>query len=270
MKRIRVALIVILAFGISSIHAQRIEIKGQLISNDDVEGIHILNKTASKYDISDERGQFSIPVQSGDTIIVSGLKYELKERIISSEDIIKGLLNIVLVEKINQLDQVIVGKIFTGSLESDLQNSDFEPEVNFYDLGLPGSTKLPMTQNERKLFDADSGPMAAIMGGPFGGGMGLNFHKLLNTISGRTKKLKNIVALDNKDKCIGRLRRNYEPMILEKETLAENLRTEFFLMVQESPGFLDMCNRKNDIEAIDFLKEQLQEYKRRRQLSGQD
>jgi hypothetical protein len=117
-----------------------------------------------------------------------------------------------------------------------------------------------MTQNERKLFDADSGPLAAIMGGPYGGGMGLNFHKLLNTISGRTKKLKAIVDLDEKDKCMKRLRRNYESIIFEKDTLSANLRPEFFMFAQEDRDFLAICKRANDIEAIDFLKLKLQDY----------
>jgi hypothetical protein len=244
--------------------AQRIELKGQLIAEEDTEGLHILNKTAFKYDISSETGQFTIPAQENDTIVISGLKYENKEIIITQTDIRKGVLNVVLVEKINQLDEVIVGRIFTGSLESDLENTDAKPPINFYDLGLPGSTKLPMTQNERKLLDADGGTTASIMGGPFGGGMGVNLHKLLNTISGRTKRLRAIVALDNKDKCTERLRREYESILFETDNLKENFRTEFFLFAQESAGFLPMCQRKNDIEAIDFLKNKLKEYNEQR------
>lgn len=250
--------------------AQRIELKGQLIAKEDTEGLHILNKTAFKYDISRETGQFTIPAQENDTIVISGLKYENKEIIITQSDIKKGVLNVELVEKINQLDEVIVGRIFTGSLESDLENTDAKPPINFYDLGLPGSTKLPMTQNERRLLDADGGPTASIMGGPFGGGMGVNLHKLLNTISGRTKKLRAIVALDNKDKCTERLRREYESILFENDNLKENFRTEFFLFAQESEGFLAMCQRKNDIEAIDFLKRKLTEYKQRKTASGKN
>jgi hypothetical protein len=77
---------------------------------------------------------------------------------------VKGTFSVQLIEKVNQLDQVIIGKLLTGSLESDVQNSDSKTDINFYDLGIPGSTKLPMTQNERKLHDADAGPV----GGDYG------------------------------------------------------------------------------------------------------
>lgn len=247
-------------FFSATISAQRKDIKGQLIAKGDVEGLHILNKTASRYDISSENGRFVISAKAQDTLVISGIKYLLKEVIITEEIFEKGLLRVPLVEKINELNPVVLGKIFTGSLESDIQNSDAKPEINFYDLGIPGNTNKPLTQNERKLFDADAGPTAMIMGGPFGGGLGLNFHKLLNTISGRTKKLKAIVDLDNRDKCMNRLRREYESIIFERDTLVENLRNEYFLFAQEDSGFLNLCNRNNDIESIDFLKLKLKEY----------
>ena len=264
MKKIKVLVFSLVIFFCFDGIAQRVELKGQLIAEEDTEGLHILNKTAFKYDISSETGQFIIPAQEKDTIVISGLKYENKEIIITQNDIRKGLLNVQLVEKINQLDEVIVGRLFTGSLESDMENTDAKPPINFYDLGLPGSTKLPMTQNERKLLDADGGTTASIMGGPFGGGMGVNLHKLLNTISGRTKKLRAIVALDNEDKCIKRLRRDYENILFERVDMGDNQRNEFFLFAQEANSFLAMCQRKNDIEAIDYLKKKLKQYNKQR------
>lgn len=245
-----------------SLNAQRIDLRGQLVSTDEIEGIHILNKTALKYTISNEDGSFEIPAQVSDTLYISGLKYENKNVIVTNSMINLGRCTIQLIEKINQLDPVVVGTILTGSLQSDLENSDAETEINFYDLGIPGFTGKPLTLNERKLFDADAGPMGSIMGGPFGGGVGLNFHKLLNKISGRTKKLKKIVELDDRDRCAKRLRLEYEDIIFEEETLAQNLRTEYFMFCQEDEGFLAMCNENNDIKAIDYLRMKLRVYQK--------
>ena len=153
----------------------------------------------------------------------------------------------------------------TGSLESDLQNSDAKTEVNFYDLGIPGYIGKPLTINERKLHDADAGPWGYV-----GLGFGVNFHKLLNKISGRTKKLKKIVDLDARDNCIERLKREYESIIFENKVFAENIKTEFFLFCQEDEGFLDLCNRNNDIEAIEFLKLKLKAYNNIRKSSSND
>ena len=43
-----------------AINGQNKDLNGQLIANDEVEGIHILNKTASKYTISNADGSFII------------------------------------------------------------------------------------------------------------------------------------------------------------------------------------------------------------------
>ncbi|APY07863.1 hypothetical protein BWZ20_05920 [Winogradskyella sp. J14-2] len=238
------------------LQAQRTEIKGTLIANDDVEGIHIQNKTASKYAISDEKGEFSIAAKAKDTLFISSLIYQERTLIVTSEDEKSKSIKIKLEEKVSALDKVVVGKILTGSLQSDLENSDAKTEINFYDLGIPGNTKLPLTQNEKKLHDADGGSW-----GHLGLGFGVNFHKLLNKISGRTKKLKNIVELDDRDKCINKLRVYYESIIFEKDTLAKNLRDEYFLFSQEDKNFLNLCQEDNDIKLLEFLQQKLKAYR---------
>jgi hypothetical protein len=250
--------------------AQNKDIKGQLIAEDEVEGLHILNKTALKYTISNEDGSFIIPAKALDTIVISGVKYKVQEIIITKAIIELGRLNVDLVENINKLNEVVIGKILTGSLQSDLENSDAKTEINFYDLGIPGYIGKPLTQNERKLYDADGGSTGSIMGGPYGGGVGLNMHKLLNKISGRTKKLKAIVDLDNRDDCAQRLKRNYELFLFEKDTLAENFRNEYFLFCQEDKRFLALCDTNNEIELLEFLQAKLKVYQKNRESVTKD
>lgn len=247
------------------LQAQRQEIKGKLIANDDVEGIHILNKTASKYTLSDDKGLFSIEAKATDTLFISSLIYNNKEIVISKEHENSNSIEIKLEEKVSELDKVIVGKILTGSLQSDLENSDAKTEINFYDLGIPGNTQLPLTQNEKKLHDADGGSW-----GHLGLGFGVNFHKLLNKISGRTKKLKDIVELDDRDKCINRLRIDYESIIFENDTLPKNLRDEYFLFSQEDENFLNLCKKDNDIELLEFLQQKLKAYRENLDSSNND
>jgi hypothetical protein len=271
LKKIKLYIYFLILLSISLIHAQRKEIKGQLIANDDVEGIHILNKTASKYAISNEDGSFEIIAKAADTLFISGLKYEAKEIVVTQLIADIGEFSVLLTEKINELDQVILGQLLTGSLESDLENSDVKTEVNFYDLGIPGNTNLPMTQNERKLHDADGGPdILSMSGGPFGGGVGLNLHKLLNRISGRTKKLREIVELDDKNKCINRLRNNYASIIFENDSLAERHKNEYFMFCLEDESVKALCKKDNDLESIAFLQEKLKAYKINRESATKD
>lgn len=256
MKKIKRLICLLTICSSFLLQAQRKEIKGKLKGNDDVEGLHILNKTASKFTISDDKGEFIILGKTADTLFISSLIYENKEVIISTEHEQSGTINIDLEEKVSALDKVVVGKILTGSLESDLENSDAKTEINFYDLGIPGNTKLPLTQNEKKLHDADGGSW-----GSLGLGFGVNFHKLLNKISGRTKKLKNIVELDNRDECINRLRIDYESIIFENDTLSKNLRNEYFLFAQEDENFLSLCKQDNDMKLLEFLQQKLKAYR---------
>ncbi|NRB60028.1 MAG: hypothetical protein HRU50_08860 [Winogradskyella sp.] len=265
MKKIKGLLFVSISFFVLSAEAQRKELKGKLIAKDEVEGIHILNATASKYAISDIDGSFTIIAKSYDTLVVSGLKYQNKEVVITKQQEDLGVLSIYLEERITALDTVMVGLFLTGSLESDLQNSDAETEVNFYDLGIPGNTNLPLTQNERKLHDADAGSWGFI---GFGGGV--NLHKLLNRISGRTKKLRAVVNLDKKDECITNLRENYESILFEKDSLALNLRNEYFMFCQEDSKFLALCTTNNQIELLEFLQQKLVAYRENRKSVEKD
>lgn len=269
-RSIKRLLIVISLLFIGTIHAQRKDVKGQLISNDEVEGLHIQNRTAAKYTISNDDGSFIIPVQVSDTLVVSGVKYHKQEVIITSSIVELGQLNVLLIENVSELKEVIVGKILTGSLESDMENSDAEPEINFYDLGIPGYTGKQMTQNERKLYDADAGAMMEIVGGVYGGGPSVNLNKLLNTISGRTNKLKAIVEIDNREQCIQRLRADYESFLFEKDTLAEHLRNEYFLFCSEDDSFLALCHKNNEIELLEFLQSMLKVYQENRKSVSKD
>lgn len=265
MKKIKTFCFVTTLLFVCILNAQRQELNGQLIANDEVEGLHILNKTAAKYTISNEDGSFVIPAKALDTLFISGVKYQNKEVIITSSIMELRQLNIQLIESVNELNEVVVGKILTGSLESDVENSDAKPDINFYDLGIPGYKGKPLTQNERKLHDADAGPMGYI-----GLGAGVNLHKLLNTISGRTKKLKAIVALDDRDRCIQRLKDNYESFLFKNDTLAQNLRTEYFLFCQEDDEFLTLCNNNDDLKLLEFMQAKLKSYNKNRESVTKD
>ncbi|MBC3845106.1 hypothetical protein H8K90_01830 [Winogradskyella echinorum] len=265
MKKINAISLLIAVAMTFVVNAQRKDLKGQVIADDEVEGLHIQNRTAAKYTISNEDGSFVIPAKATDTLIISGVKYQTQELVITQSNFDLGNFSVVLIENLNELDEVRVGKILTGSLESDLENSDAKTEINFYDLGIPGYKGKPLTQNERKLHDADAGPMGYI-----GLGAGVNLHKLLNKISGRTKKLKAIVALDNEEKCISRLRREYEKTIFRTDTLAENLKNEYFYFCQEDEGFKALCEENNDLKAIEFLQRKLKAYNKNRESVTKD
>lgn len=220
-------------------------ISGVVIGNEDVDGIHVLNKSALKFTITDTDGSFTIPVRLGDTLTFSSLRYEQKEVLIDSRVLNQNVLLVKLKEKINELDEVVVGKILTGSLTSDLENFKVENEINFYDLGIPGYTGKPKTQQERRLNEATTG----------GGIVPLN--PILNWISGRTKRLKSNIRIEKDAVCLQRFRDNYEALLFEKQSLEEDLKVEYFYFCSESEGFSRLCDLDDPISMIDFFNEKL-------------
>lgn len=246
-------------------YCQLVDLKGQIIANDEVEGIHIINKTSERYTSSLINGAFVIPAKINDTILVSGVQYKLKEIIINRTHIDAKQIIVHLEEQINTLDEVIVGKVLTGNLSSDINNAEVKREMNFYDLGIPGYTGKPKTQNERRVFDADHGKFARF----YGLFATINVNKILNRISGRTKRLKYIVSLDHQYDCMLRVRGDFSDLIFGGLNIEEELIKDYFYYVAEDPEFITHCDSNNDLKMFEFLTKKLLAYNENRS-EGED
>lgn len=240
--------------GVSISFAQVKTISGKVFGNEDIDGIHILNKTALKFTVTDTDGSFEIPARLGDTITISSLRYQLEEILVDQRIFKAAYLEVALKEKINELDEVLVGKILTGSLGSDLENLKLDTEINAYDLGIPGYYGKPKTQMERRLYEATTG----------GGFIPLN--PILNWISGRTKRLKSYVVLEKNEDCLRQFREDYEKSLFEKEPLDQALRAEYFYFCAEAEEFSELCSLKNTAKLIEFFESKLLVFKSNVQL----
>lgn len=257
MKNFTNLITLFLFFGFNSL-AQEIDINGKVIADDDdIEGIHIINKTANKFTITGINGTFTIPAKLHDTIVVSGIKYKHQEIIVNELIIQSQIMTIFLEENIYQLDEVFIGRYLTGDLRSDILNAEIKNEINFYDVGIPGFTGKPLTQSERRLFEADHGKMFAILQGSL---FYVNIHKILNRISGRTKKLKNIVRLETLDECMNKTKSEFSESIFGGYEIEENQKQDFFYFASEDPRFMELCKSENSMEMFEFLVDKLVNY----------
>ncbi|TXE09347.1 hypothetical protein ES711_05305 [Gelidibacter salicanalis] len=184
-----------------------------------------------------------------DTILFSGISYQPKEIVITKVIADSQNLTVYLEELVTILDEVVVGKILTGDLIFDLKNTPIKPEVNFFNLGIPGYTGKPKTQSERRLYEATSG----------GGFIPLN--PILNAISGRTNELKNQVSLERLDNCLDKLKSQFSEILFAKSNLDESLRIEFFYYCQDDLRFERVCKVNNGLETFEFLEAKLKSYK---------
>ncbi|MEC3905487.1 hypothetical protein VOI54_00500 [Tamlana sp. 2201CG12-4] len=246
MKCIIVSLVLVLCSNV--VNSQSIELFGKIDSSIDNENIHVINKTAQVFTISNKNGEFQISVKLNDTLSFSSIQHLPKDIIISKDIILRKTILVELKEQVNELDQVVVGKLLTGDLMLDVQNTEGDAPVNFYDVGIPGYTGKIATQSERRLHEATTG----------GGIVPLN--PIINAISGRTKKLKSQIRLEKKDNLIKRIKARLSEDFFETNPLADELKMDFLYFCMDDKNFIERCSGKSDIEIFSFLKVKYDQY----------
>ncbi|MCX7550783.1 hypothetical protein [Xanthomarina sp. F2636L] len=245
MKKNKLFLFLFLIICYQTICSQTIEITGKVSTTSDVENIHVINKTAQVFTTTNVFGSFKISVKLNDTLQFSSIQYKLKEVVVDANILITKQLDVYLEELTYALDEVVVGRILTGDLFKDVGNVQGSP-VTALSLGIPSYQGPLKTLSERKLNEATSG-------GPL--------YQLINTISGRTKKLKEHIQLERKDDLLDDIRKSTEALLFSTETLPETSRADFFYFCSEDDNFVKRCKGKSDLEILEYLKEKLIQYK---------
>ena len=251
--KIILSFIIVSSLAVWKMQAQKVEISGKIISDGELEGIHVINKTSYRYSTTDQNGLFTIVGKLSDSLYFSSIQNISKTIILNAQHISSKSITVSLSESINALDEVTVGTILTGDLNSDITNSDVDRPIDFYDLGIPGYTGPRLNLVERRLFEADAGPLVI--------GLGLNFSKLLNMISGRTKILKEYVKLDNDKQTIQRIKDVVGPLFFTTNELKEDKHMEFYYFCADAPDFQQRCKGRSDVEILQFLDSKLKAFK---------
>ena len=251
--KIILSFIIVSSLAVWKMQAQKVEISGKIISDGELEGIHVINKTSYRYSTTDQNGLFTIVGKLSDSLYFSSIQNIPKTIILNAQHISSKSITVSLSESINALDEVTVGTILTGDLNSDITNSDVDRPIDFYDLGIPGYTGPRLNLVERRLFEADAGPLVI--------GLGLNFSKLLNMISGRTKILKEYVKLDNDKQTIQRIKDVVGPLFFTTNELKEDKHMEFYYFCADAPDFQQRCKGRSDVEILQFLDSKLKAFK---------
>ncbi|GAL68927.1 hypothetical protein [Jejuia pallidilutea] len=256
----RATLLFSIIFLVGLARAQSVEITGKIESSVDVENIHVINKTAQKFTITNRFGEFTIPVNVNDTLSFSSVQHEAKAIVVSKAIYTSKTVTVLLVEKINKLNLVTVGKVLTGDLNSDIGNVEGSAPINFYNLGIPGYTGKLATQSERRLSEA-SNLSPAINGGIYGAGGSMSILPIINAITGRTKMLKKRVEHERNEALITKTREKFSESLFNINPLDEAYRTDFFYFCEMDDNFYETCTTKPDLEVLEFLKTKLKQYK---------
>ncbi|WP_103866281.1 hypothetical protein [Aquimarina sp. I32.4] len=111
-------------------------IKG-VIENDSSEGIHIINKTANLFTITNKEGVFFIEGTIGDVFVISSVQYDLKVIVVNKNMYDNKEFSFTLKENLNELDEVIVGVQLSGNLNVDIKDIKTEELFSPEDVGIP-------------------------------------------------------------------------------------------------------------------------------------
>ncbi|MGY5849188.1 hypothetical protein [Salegentibacter sp. F14] len=228
------------------------ELKGIIRTDSIINPVNVVNLT-QKTGISVLPFQnFILKVRKNDTLSFSALNLQNKIIIVDTEILRKKTIEIFLKEKLNELEEVRIHKL-SGNLEKDIERIE---TFDKFKLNAPMSRKKPPTQTERKIYTATTGP----------GGTKLNLFTilsgripidpLLNTINGRTKKLKNLKKIDENVKLLNELKIKFPKTFFVEICKIEESDIYLFLMnCIENPEFPNKVESLNQVELIDSLKE---------------
>ena len=117
---------IVLLFFFTLSQAQTREFSGIVKADGNVEGIHIINKTSYRYATTDKSGGFIIQAKLSDSLYFSSIQYTPKIVVITPNIVKDSFIEVRLEDSVTELDEVTVGKILTGDLNSDITNSDAE------------------------------------------------------------------------------------------------------------------------------------------------
>lgn len=229
--------------------SQNIDLLGKVQSETDVENIHVINRTAQKFTTTNSSGEFKITVSINDTLVFSSIQHKLVSVLVDEKIMNDRTLVVFLEEQINALNQVVVGKILTGDILSDVGNVEGKP-ITTKQVGIPSYQGKPKTQNENRLNEATTG-----------GGF-VPLFPIINAISGRTKELKKRVLLEEKETLMYSIKARLSDDLFSVEPLHEDHIMEYFYFVSESDDFLTRCKNKSDILVLEYLLEKIRIYKK--------
>ena len=228
--------------------AQTILLEGHVTNPDDVENIHVLNKTSRYNAITNQEGKFSIEVNRYDTLVFSGIKYFPKKVVVSDSYYAQKHLSVALVVLLNELDEVVLGNTLSGDLLKDVENIKTEEVFNFDDVGIPGFKGEP----EEKIPDLLGQTITPLS---------VDLESLYKHMTGYYKKLKMVRHWLAQDITVAEILHIYRPsFFMEAYGIPENRTYDFVLHCVETTQIEKELEIKNHIGILSVFDAKAPEY----------
>jgi len=271
---VHIVILILIFFGFKlSAQESDSKIDGRVYSKDaNVAATHVLNITRNRGTITDANGFFTISARFNDTLVFSAVQYQKKEVIVNLEMLNGKILEVLLEDTLIELNEVVVTPYnLTGDLSRDAKRLKIKPIVTASTLGLPNAYVKVKTQNERKLAEADSGKFIDFgnykLDSTFGPMVVINLHKILNRVSGRTKKLKKFVAIDKEIAILNKVKRFYHDTIYEYELKIPKSRiNDFMNFCEVDSTYTEVVEADDILRLWEFLERNSIKYRKNNRL----
>lgn len=203
----------------------RSKLLGKVVAKSrDLQDIYVQNKTTGEVVVTESGGYFNITAQPTDTLILAGVNFVGRNKIITYGDMNKTMLLVPMESVRYMLDELVIDKTITAA-----------------SLGLP-TGKVP-TPAERRLHTATSS----------GGGI-LPIDAIVNAISGRTKMLKKALAYEQEEMLVQRIINKFPEEYYTAELKIPKLYiTAFGYYLSQDKEVLEATENKAGSNRLKFL-----------------
>ncbi|MEJ2163359.1 MAG: hypothetical protein P8X60_08615 [Robiginitalea sp.] len=134
MKRLVVFLVFLLmAIPMRAQEDDRTLLRGTVLyRNSFVPNENVINTTSQQATITNERGEFTIPVKVGDELVFMAVNYQLQMVVVTEDILQKNRLVVEVTEKVTELDEVVVSpedqEEFIRLSNEDFKGFDYETD----------------------------------------------------------------------------------------------------------------------------------------------
>lgn len=222
-----------------------------MVKNDSSEGVHVINKTANLFTITDAEGVFWIEAAIGDVFVISSVQYDLMIIVLDEKMYENEEFNFMLEENLNELDEVIVGMQLSGNLNSDIKDIKTEKLFSPEDVGIPVYEGV----QEEKII-----PMhKAILF--YGVGIQLNIEAVYKNLSGYYKTLKTTRKLDAENSSLETIQDFYGKQFLSSVyNLPEEKIYEFLLLCVQTSKIQYEFAKENHNVVLEIFSDKRKEF----------
>lgn len=223
-----------------------------------VANAHIINLQTKEGTYTNENGTFRIISKQNDTLQISSVGYKTLNYIVQSNNFGIQKNSIELTKISINLDEVEVKRNnLLGHLSSDSKLVKKEKEINAKTLNLPFAGAKKLTPAERKLYTARGGNFPVLIG--FGAIVSVDY--ILNTISGRIKKLEKGLHYERLEKKVHYLKHAFSNYIITDLEIKESDLFRFIYFCVDDSTF-NQYFAEGEVSIINFLNEKSTAFKK--------